>query len=320
MRTIVVLHADGARVAFEARGVSLGEANALRKALLNDVPVAGVEDVRVEAASTFMYDDILVDRIRQLPIGLSGDDWDTVAPSRALSARFPCKSTLLRGARGRVEVCERGCAQCVTRFHCVAMRVPAMESSALRVEPCAESGLALEVRSGVCDAEREALGGGGFMIARMEPGQVIKVSGTVRLGKGSEHHRFRPVCGPLRMDRAHRVSVDADAAAGLSDAAAATLLRACPVGLLIFDPKTRRLEVGDPERAVNESTRVNTAAQAAARECELPRPPVVVEVARDVFVFSTELRGQVGPRVLLREAARAWAAGLGLRVSIDWGP
>ena len=322
MPTIVVLHAEHGRLAFEARGVSVSEANALRVALLNDVPVAGVESVRVEAASTFMPDDTLVDRLRQLPIGLSGEAWDSVPPREALSTRFPCRSTLPRGARGRLEVCERGCERCVVRFRGCAKHQPAFESRDLEFAPCSGGGgggaLRFEVKAAASDAEAAALGECGFLIARMEPGQVIKVSGTLRIGTGREHIGFRAVCGPLHMDRAHRVRVDADAAAGLSDASAAALLRACPVGLLTFDPASRSLEVANPARATNEAERVNAAGRAAARECGLARSPVEVEVATDVFAFSLDLRGQVGPRVLLREAARAWAAGLGRAVSIDW--
>lgn len=317
MRVLVVLQAGDGRVVFEARGVTLSEANALRRAVLDDIPVAGVESARVDANSTYLYDDILVDRVAALPVGLAGTAWDAVAPREVLAAKFPCEAMLQRKAGGRIDVCERGCSKCSVRFEGTAKAKPALESADIRVAP--QDGSEFEIRSGASDAERAALGPRGFLIAWLEPGHVVKVSGRVRLGYGREHHKFRAVCGPVRMVRAHRVRVDPDASSRLTPGAAADLLRACPVGLFTFDPASSRLEVANLDRVVDQVDRVNAAARAAADACGLPRAPVHAEAAPDVFLFSAELRGQVGPHVLIREAARAWARTIGQRVSIDWG-
>lgn len=318
MRTIVVLGLEGGRVVFETRGATLSEANALRRVILEDVPVAGVEDVQVAANSTFLYDDILGGRVAELPIGLEGDAWDSVPPREVLSPKFPCRAVCPRGKRGRVEACTRGCELCSVALSGKACGVPAFESCMLRFATMGSGRFSLVARSGVFDEEREALGPRGFVIARLEPGHVVNVTGRVRLGTGREHSRFQAVCGPLTMVRAHRVRVDAEMGALLSDAAAAELLRSCPVGLLTFMPSTRALEVANPDRAVDEADRVNAAAAAAAAACGLARPPVSVVCAADVFQISAELKGQVGPRVLLREAARLWAERLGCEVCVDW--
>jgi len=131
-------------------------ANALRRAVLADVPVMAIEDVIFVENSSVMYDEILAHRLGLIPLKTDLDSY-------VLREECDCKSDL-------------GCPKCTASF--------VLEAEATEQTVTIYSG-DLKPATGVAPVSDKV------PIVKLAPGQKVRLEAYARLGRGSEHAKWQ---------------------------------------------------------------------------------------------------------------------------------
>lgn len=142
---------------FLLKGTGHAYANALRRAMMAEVPVMAIEDVIIIENTSVLYDEVIAHRLGLVPIKTDLDAY-------VLPEECDCKSEL-------------GCSKCRASFTLEAEAVdePVMVySSALQAEG---------------DAKPVS---GGIPIVKLAPMQKLKIEAYARLGRGLEHAKWQP--------------------------------------------------------------------------------------------------------------------------------
>ena len=143
---------------FLLNGTGHAYANALRRAMMAEVPVMAIEDVIIIENTSVLYDEVIAHRLGLIPIKTDLDAY-------VLPEECDCKSEL-------------GCSKCRASFTLEAEAVdePVMiYSSALKAEG---------------DTSPVS---GGIPIVKLAPMQKLKLEAYARLGRGLEHAKWQPV-------------------------------------------------------------------------------------------------------------------------------
>ncbi len=155
---IKILEEKDNTLRFLMKGPGHAYANALRRAMLAEVPVMAIEDVIVLENTSVLYDEVIAHRLGLIPIKTDLDSY-------VLPEECDCKSEL-------------GCSKCRASF--------TLESEALD-EP-------VMVYSSELKPEGEATAvSPGIPIVKLGPGQKLKLEVYARLGRGLEHAKWQPV-------------------------------------------------------------------------------------------------------------------------------
>lgn len=154
-----MLGRDGDAIKFAVRGVSPAFANALRRAMIAEVPTMAVEDVMIVENSSVLYDEMLSHRLGLIPL-------TTDLGSYVLPEECDCKSEL-------------GCNRCRAGL-------------SLEAEAKDESRY---VYSGELKAENPEVRpvSDSIPIVKLAPGQKVRLEAYARLGRGVEHAKWQPV-------------------------------------------------------------------------------------------------------------------------------
>lgn len=153
-----MLEESGNVIRFVLGGVSPAFANALRRAMIAEVPSMAIDDVIVIENSSVLYDEILAHRLGLIPIKTDLDAY-------VLPEECDCKSEL-------------GCARCRASF---TIEAEATDHT-------------ITVYSGDLKAETDvALVSDRIPIVRLAPFQKLKLEAYARLGRGAEHAKWQPV-------------------------------------------------------------------------------------------------------------------------------
>ena len=141
------------------RGVKAPFANALRRIMLSEVPAMAIEDVVIIENSSVIHDEILANRLGFIPLKTDLDSYN-------LPEECPCKS-------------EFGCNLCR-----VALTLEAEATDEITA-----------VYSGDLQSENPDIAptSDKILIAKLAPGQKIKLEAYARLGKGQVHSKWQPV-------------------------------------------------------------------------------------------------------------------------------
>ncbi len=131
-------------------------ANAIRRAMLSDVPVMAIEDVIFVENTSVMYDEILAHRLGLVPLKT---DLDAYVPREECD----CKSDL-------------GCPKCTASF--------ILEAEASDQTVTVESG-DLKPATEIAPASNR------IPIVKLAPRQKVKLEAYARLGRGSEHAKWQ---------------------------------------------------------------------------------------------------------------------------------
>lgn len=143
---------------FLLKGTGHAYANALRRAMMAEVPVMAIEDVIIIENTSVLYDEVIAHRLGLIPIKTDLDAY-------VLPEECDCKSEL-------------GCSKCRASFtlEAVAVDEPVMVySSALKAESDA------------------APVSGNIPIVKLGPMQKLKLELYAKLGRGLEHAKWQPV-------------------------------------------------------------------------------------------------------------------------------
>ena len=143
---------------FLLKGTGHAYANALRRAMMAEVPVMAIEDVIVIENTSVLYDEVIAHRLGLIPIKTDLDAY-------VLPEECDCKSEL-------------GCSKCRASF--------TLEAEAVD-EPVMVYSSALK---GESDTEPVS---GSIPIVKLGPMQKLKLEVYARLGRGLEHAKWQPV-------------------------------------------------------------------------------------------------------------------------------
>ncbi|MGA8905870.1 MAG: DNA-directed RNA polymerase subunit D [Candidatus Bathyarchaeia archaeon] len=142
---------------FLLKGTGHAYANALRRAMMAEVPVMAIEDVIIIENTSVLYDEVIAHRLGLIPIKTDLDAY-------VLPEECDCKSEL-------------GCSKCRASF--------TLEAEAVD-EP-------VMVYSSALQAEGDATPvSGGIPIVKLAPMQKLKIEAYARLGRGLEHAKWQP--------------------------------------------------------------------------------------------------------------------------------
>ncbi len=160
---IQVLSRQDNSIRFMVSGISTVFANALRRAMMAEVPVMAIEDCMIVENSSVLFDEIVSHRLGLIPLTTDLDSYN-------LPDECSCKAEL-------------GCTQC-------------RASLSLEAEAGQESRY---VFSSELNSEDPRIrpASGSIPIVKLAPGQKIRLEAYARLGRGGEHSKWQPVsaCG-----------------------------------------------------------------------------------------------------------------------------
>ncbi len=144
---------------FLLSGTNHTYANALRRAMIAEVPAMAIEDVIMIENTSVLYDEVVAHRLGLIPLKTDLDAY-------VLPEDCDCKSEL-------------GCSKCRASF--------TLEAEATR-EP-------VTVYSSDLKAETEVIPvSGNIPIIKLGPSQKLRLELYARLGRGIEHAKWQPVC------------------------------------------------------------------------------------------------------------------------------
>lgn len=153
---IDILEDNGDTLRFILRDSTPAFANAIRRAMLSEVPIMAIEDVVFVENTSVMYDEFLAHRLGLIPLKT---DLEAYVPREECD----CKSDL-------------GCPKCTASFILEA------ESAEQRVT--VESG-DLKPTTGIVPSSSK------IPIVKLAPRQKVKLEAYARLGRGSEHAKWQ---------------------------------------------------------------------------------------------------------------------------------
>lgn len=152
-----ILHMDAQEMAFLLAGVGPRLANAIRRAMISEVPTMAIDDVVILENNSSMYDEILAHRLGLIPLTT---DLDSYVPREVCG----CGSEL-------------GCPRC---------------TATLTLEAEAKDG-PITVYSGDLKSDSDVRPvSEKIPILKLAPGQRIRLEAYARLGRGKEHAKWQP--------------------------------------------------------------------------------------------------------------------------------
>ncbi len=155
---VEILEEKGNELRFLLKGTGHAYANALRRAMMAEVPAMAVEDVIIIENTSVLYDEVIAHRLGLIPIKTDLDAY-------VLPEECDCKSEL-------------GCSKCRASF--------TLEAEAIE-EPVMIYSSDLKPESDATPVS------GNIPIVKLGPMQRLKLEVYARLGRGLEHAKWQPV-------------------------------------------------------------------------------------------------------------------------------
>jgi DNA-directed RNA polymerase subunit D len=155
---IKILEEKDNSLRFLLKGTSHAYANALRRAMMAEVPAMAIEDVIIIENTSVLYDEVIAHRLGFIPLKTDLDAF-------VLPEECDCKSEL-------------GCSKCRASFTLEAESVD---------EPVVVYSSNLKADSDVTPVS------GNIPIVKLGPSQRLKLELYAKLGRGLEHAKWQPV-------------------------------------------------------------------------------------------------------------------------------
>lgn len=145
-------------VEFLLEDTTPAKANALRRALMVEVPTLAIDDVKVYENSSVLFDEILALRLGLIPLRTDKDEF-------VLPEECECEG--------------EGCSQCETKVTLAGEGETTLHSRDLETQP----GIEVPYQD--------------IPIVKLTEGQELIIEATAKLGKGREHAKWQPTvaCG-----------------------------------------------------------------------------------------------------------------------------
>ncbi len=249
-----MLGRDKDSIKFMMKGVTPAFSNALRRAMIAEVPTMAVEDVMIIENSSVLHDEMLSHRLGLIPLTTDLDSY-------VLPDECNCKSEL-------------GCNKCRATL--------SLESEATDESKYVNSG---ELKAENPDIKPVS---DAIPIAKLAPGQKIRLEAYARLGRGIEHAKWQPISSAA-YKYLPKLSIDQTKCNGCEEC-----IKFCPKSILSV--RNGKVVV---EREIDCTL---------CRDCErhCPEKPPAIKVGWDdqAFIFSVESTGGLPSERIVEEAAK----------------
>jgi DNA-directed RNA polymerase subunit D len=237
-------------------GVDAAFMNSLRRIILSEVPAMAIDEVVIIENSSMLHDEMLAHRLGLVPLRTDLDSYN-------LPDECSCKSEL-------------GCNLC---------------RASLTLDAEAKEGTKT-VYSGDLTSENPNIRpvSEKIPIAKLAPGQHLKLEAYARLGKGQKHAKWQPVsvCAYRNFSKVQLNEKECDSCGKCVDA--------CPKRVLSLSEAGKKLEL----RNISECT--------VCRDCVdvCPKSPPAITIAwdKDVFILDIESTGAIPIERLVHEAVK----------------
>lgn len=252
---IQVLSRDKNSTRFMLSGVSTAFANALRRVMVSEVPTMAIEDCMIVENTSTLFDEVLSHRLGLIPLTTDLDSY--VTPEEC-----SCGTEL-------------GCSRCRVSL---SMDAEAVEESRYVFSS--------ELKSEDPDTRPVS---DMIPIAKLAPGQKIRLEAYARLGKGMEHSKWQPVsaCGYKYLPK---LLIDPKRCTACGEC-----VKACPKGVL-------EIEKG---KLVAKRELECTLCGDCAKACpEKRKPPIQVGWDEETYIFQIESTGALASDRIVAEAGR----------------
>jgi len=263
-------------------GVDAPIANAFRRILLAEVPTMAIEKVFVTNNTSIIQDEVLAHRLGLVPI--------QVDPRKFQFKEEEQEATATNSVRFNMEI---RCEAAQDGKHKTNPDEKYINSNVfshhLQWDPL--DGQSEAFPEGIAPVQDDIL------IAKMRPGQEIKLQCVCEKGIGKTHAQWSPVATAT-----YRLLPDIQLTKEIKGAEAKAIHASCPMGVFDIEDigsKKERLSVARPRSCT------------MCRECVRPKENqklIKLLRKRDHFIFSVESTGALKPAVLVEEAIKIFIA------------
>lgn len=276
---IDVIEMNDEELVFDLVGVDAPIANAFRRILLAEVPTMAIEKVFVMDNTSIIQDEVLAHRLGLVPIKVDPRSFEMKEPEQ--------EDTATNSIRFNLEVkCERDPAAAAGETEPDKKYInPNVLSHDLKWDPL--DGQVEMFPEGISPVHDDIL------LAKMRPGQEIKLQCVCEKGVGKTHAKWSPVA-----TAAYRLLPEIKMQPVTGDDAA-ELKGLCPMD--VFDIE----DLGGVAHAKVARPRSCTMCRECVRSEKFQKKVKLLRV-RDHFIFSVETTGQLPPDVLFQEAVKVF--------------
>jgi len=284
---IHIVKLDAEEMIFDLIGADASLANALRRILLAEVPTMAIETVHMFANSSILHDEVLAHRLGLIPIFADPAQFEYMPPGSSSEATehntlvfdmdisfLPPKSEESKNNNNTPPS---------------ALNAPTLSvfSNQLVWRPMGEQGVTLaEAPPRVVHSD--------ILLAKLKPGQRIKVEGWCRKGVGKDHAKYSPVS-----TASYRLLPRVEIVEPITGEEAEGLVKVCPMN--VFDIEDLGGRKGGGKKAVVNRPRDCTMCRECIREGPAVEKVKLKRVA-DHFIFSIESVGALSPERILKDA------------------
>ncbi|KAL0592245.1 hypothetical protein ABG067_000352 [Albugo candida] len=261
-------------IKFELFETDASVANALRRVMIAEVPTLAIDLVTIEINTSVMTDEFLAHRLGMIPLFFDGG-------LEAFRQRFVYSQDC---------DCEEHCPNCSVEFQ---LDVRA-EQGMLSVTSDALKSVDPYIRPVNFSSEEEFNNtqDTGVIIAKLGPGQHIRLSAIAKLGIGKEHAKWSPVAVATFMYEP-KITLNQAILSTYTPEQKAELYKSCPTEVYETDENYEQFTIANHMRCMYCDECVKVAN--SYKDNPEDDAAVTVQMQEDKFIFSVETTGQLKP-------------------------
>lgn len=261
-------------IKFELSETDASVANALRRVMIAEVPTLAIDLVTIEINTSVMTDEFLAHRLGMIPLYFDGG----------------LDNFRQRFAYSRDCNCDDHCPNCSVEFE---LDVKA-DQGVLSVTSEALKSLDPYIRPVNFSSEEELNNtqDTGVIIAKLGPGQRIRLSAIAKLGTGKEHAKWSPVAVATFMYEPI-ITLNQAVLSTYTPEQKAELVKSCPTEVYETDENFEMFTVGDKMRCMYCDECVKLAN--SFKDNPEDDSALTVQMNEEKFIFSIETTGQLRP-------------------------
>jgi DNA-directed RNA polymerase subunit D len=249
-----ILSLKGNIVRFLVEGVGIAFANAIRRTTINEVPCMAIEDIFIFDNSSVIPDEVIAHRIGFIPI-------ETDLNRFNLPYQCDCESEL-------------GCEKCRVVFT-LDVQTETSNRTVYSSDLVSEDPRVKPISSDI-------------VIAKLAPGQAIRLEAYAQLGIGKDHAKWQPVSNAT-YQHISEIEIDQKRCT-----ACAACVEACPSAVLSLEiGKLRVLDIYSC-----------TLCSECVKACPVEPSAVTQGFNVDAFLFTVESTGCLPPERIVKEAVK----------------
>ncbi|KAJ0406820.1 hypothetical protein P43SY_008842 [Pythium insidiosum] len=261
-------------IKFELTETDPSVANAIRRVMIAEVPTLAIDLVSIEANTSVMTDEFLAHRLGMIPLFFDGG----------------LENFRQRFVYSQECDCDEHCPNCSVEFTLdvvadngvLTVTSESLRSSDPYIRPVHFSS----------EEEYNNTQDTGVIIAKLGPGQRIKLSAIAKLGIGKEHGKWSPVAVATFMYEPI-ITLNQAVLNMLTSEQKAELYKSCPTEVYETDENYDQFTVNDAMRCMYCDECVKVAN--SFKDNPEDDAAVTVKMREDKFIFSVETTGQLRP-------------------------